>query len=111
MTTKFSERAQAFLKSLSHQPWGTNGQGQIRVLIPKEVAKRQDLLDSNEDQVCPLCMWGNITELRWKYTVDYWNVMDKVGLASVEISDIVRAADNPSYPYRAHLEQLLGMTK
>lgn len=109
---KFSKKAQEFLKSVAHQPWGTNKRGQIRVLMPKEVADAQKYRSKyEEDQVCPICMWGNLRELKWKYTVDYWSVMDKTPLSGKEAISIIRAADYPEDPNRAHLEELLGMAK
>lgn len=109
---RFSKTAEEFLKSVAHQPWGTNKRGQVRVLVPKEIAKAQKLISRyEEDQVCPICMWGNLREMRWKYTVDYWAIVGQTGLAGRDVLDIIRAADYPDNPHRAHLEELLGMTK
>jgi hypothetical protein len=108
---KFSKKAQEFLKSIAHQPWRSTKYGRIRVLVPGEEAKRQHLRsDWDEDQVCPVCMWANIRDQKWLYTLQFWSVVN-TGLSDHERRMIVQAADNRGHPYRAHLEKLLGMTK
>lgn len=108
---KFNKKVQEFLKSVAHQPWRSDHNGYIRVKVPKDEAKRNHLRSKyGEDQVCPVCMWANIRAQAWLYTVEFWAVVGS-GLTAEERRLIVHAADHREAPYRAHLEQLLGMTK
>lgn len=114
MSTKFSRKASALLRSLRGRRWKMLRDATVRRLVRRTYTSAwSGHKEVYHDAVCPVCDAANKKLPRgqgWFLGDAYAaNERAELGLTRTEVKQIMRAADHPDNARRKELMRLLGM--